>query len=163
MAERASITSPVGARRGWLADAPLLFSLRRPELSQRGSLPAVTLVLRLVAAGLLGWIGWVHWFLWHEGYKYLPSNGPFFLADAIVAAAFAVVLLVWPRPLAGLLAAGFTASTIGALVISLSVGLFGFNESIHASYVVQALVLESVAVIILAAWTLLAAAAVPRS
>jgi hypothetical protein len=47
-------------------------------------------------------------------------------------------------------------------VISLSVGLFGFRESISASYVVQPLVLESVAVIILLSWTAVTAAAVMR-
>ena len=55
----------------------------------------------------------------------------------------AVALLAWPRPLIGLVSAGFIASTILALVISLTVGLFGFNESISANYVVEALVLES--------------------
>jgi hypothetical protein len=30
----------------------------------------------------------------------------------------AAVLLTWPRPLAGLLAAGYTASTLGALMRS---------------------------------------------
>jgi hypothetical protein len=57
----------------------------------------------------------------------------------------------------------FTAATILALVISLSVGLFGFRESISASYVVQSLVLESVAVIILLSWTAITAAAVMRN
>jgi hypothetical protein len=50
-------------------------------------------------------------------------------------------------------AAAFTASTIAALVISVTVGLFGFHESITASFVVLALVIESVAALILAAWT----------
>ena len=54
------------------------------------------------------------------------------------------------------------ASTILALVISLSVGLFGFNESINANYVVEALVLESIAVVVLGAWTIIAARAVAR-
>jgi hypothetical protein len=101
--------------------------------------------------------------LWHEGYQHIPTNGPFFLADAIVAIGFAVLLLTWPRPLVGLLAAGFIASTIVALVISLAVGLFGFQESIHASYVVESLVLESLAVVLLGIWTTLAAFAVRRS
>ena len=98
----------------------------------------------------------MHWYLWQIGYRDIPTNGPFFLVDAIAAVVLALVLLAWPRPLAGLAAAGFTASTIGALVISLSVRLFGFRESISAAYVVQALVLESVAVVTLAAWTVIA-------
>ena len=116
--------------------------------------------LRLAAAGLLGWIGYIHWHLWQEGYKYIPTNGPLFLLDAIAAVLLALVRLTWPRPLAGLAGAAFTAGTILALVISLSVGLFGFRESISASYVVQSLALESVTVIILLTWTAITAAAV---
>ena len=50
----------------------------------------------------------------------------------------------------------------GDWVFSLSVGLFGFRESISASYVVQSLALESVTVIILLAWTMITATAVAR-
>jgi len=141
----------------------LLASPSRPELAGRGRLSVVAIALRLAAAGLLVWIGYIHWHLWGaEGYKYIPTNGPLFLVDAIVAVVMAVLLLVWARPLTGLLAAGFTVSTIGALVISLWVGLFGFRESISAYFVVQSLVLESVTAVILAAWTVIAATAVPR-
>ncbi|HVB41755.1 MAG TPA: hypothetical protein VNF47_03480 [Streptosporangiaceae bacterium] len=134
----------------------------RPELRQRGSMFAVALVLRLAGVALLGWVGYVHWLLWHLGYQHISVDGPFFLIDAIAGVVLAVVLLVWPRPLAGLLGAGFVASTIAALLISLSVGLFGFRESISASYVVLALVLESIAVVILLAWMAIAVTGVAR-
>ena len=146
-----------------LSNALLLVSIRRPDLRPGSSMFVVALVLRLAGAALLGWIGWVHWVLWQqEGYKSIPTSGPFFLVDAIAAVLLAVALLAWPRPLAGLLAAGFTATTILALVISLTVGLFGFNESISANYVVEALVLECLAVVVLLAWTVIAALALPR-
>jgi hypothetical protein len=48
-----------------------------------------------------------------------------------------------------------------ALVISLTVGLLGFNESISAYYVVLALVVESITLVILLAWTALVAWLVP--
>ncbi len=131
-----------------------------PQAAARPRSPArrtAALLIRLAAAGLLIWIGYIHLHLWQQGYRFIPTNGPFFLADAVVAFGFAAVLLGWPRPLAGALAAGFTAGTIGALVISLTVGLFGFHESISASFVVLSLVIESIAVIALAAWTVLAA------
>jgi hypothetical protein len=154
----ASGTGPGGA----ISNVLSLASVRRPELRQRGNLFVAALVLRLAGVGLLAWIGWVHWVLWHtEGYHFIPTDGPFFLVDAIAGIALAVLLLAWPRPLAGLLSAGFTASTILALVISLSVGLFGFHETISANYVVLALVVESVAVVVLLAWTIIAAWALP--
>ena len=66
-------------------------------------------------------------------------------------------------PLAGLLAAGYTASTLGALLISLTVGLFGFRESISASYVIQSLAIETITVLALFSWTALVAAAPQRA
>jgi len=138
-------------------------SVRRPELRQRGRLFYAALALQLAGVGLLAWIGWVHWVLWQdEGYKFIPTDGPFFMIDAIAGIMLAEALLLSWRPLTGLISAGFVASTILALVISLAVGLFGFRESIHANYVVLALVVESVTLIILLAWTVLAFWAVPR-
>ncbi len=117
----------------------------------RGTGAIIELLVRVGLAGLLAWIGYIHLHLWQEGYRHIPTNGPLFLLDAIAAFVLAAALLAWPRPLAGLLAAGFTASTIGALVISLIVGLFGFKESISASYVVESLIIESITVLALAA------------
>lgn len=153
---------PVPGRPGWLTTAKSLVAVRPSEPKLQGQLSAVALVLRLGGVGLLAWIGWVHWMLWHLGYRDLSVNGPLFLVNAIAAAVLAVALLAWPRPLVGFLSAGFVATTIAALVISMSVGLFGFKESISANFVVESLVLESLAVIVLAAWTVIAAGIVPR-
>lgn len=163
MAERSSNTRAAGRRSDWLAGLLLLASPRRSDLTRRRGLFITALVLRVAGAVLLGWIGYIHWYLWQrEGYKFIPTNGPLFLVDAIAAVVLALLLLAWARPLAGLLAAGFTASTIGALVISLSVGLFGFHEFLSAYFVGESLVLESIALVILAAWTVIAAIGVPR-
>ena len=70
----------------------------------------------------------------------------------------AAVVLAWPRPLAGLLAAGYTAATLGALLISLAVGLFGFRESISASDVTQSLTIETITALALITWTVLVTA-----
>jgi membrane-bound ClpP family serine protease len=163
MAQRTSTPGTTGDYRpSWPAQARHVLPGKPAFKGQRLTF-ASALALRLAGAGLLGWIGYIHWHLWQEGYKYIPTNGPLFLLDAIVAVALGLVLLTWPRPLAGLAGAAFTAATILALVISLSVGLFGFHESISASYVVQSLVLESAAVIILLSWTAVTAAAVIRN
>jgi hypothetical protein len=162
MADQTSTSKLSASGPDWRSGALQLISIRRPELRQRGNLFITALILRLASVALLAWIGIIHWILWHDGYRVIHIDGPFFLIDAIAGVLLALVLLVWPRPLVGLLSAGFVASTILALVISLSVGLFGFHESIQASYVVQALVLESIAVVVLLAWTGLAAGGVPR-
>src|SRR6201982_2523716 len=143
---------------------PASFRLRRllsppsPQAPSRGGRWAAALLLRLGCVALLAWIGYIHLHLWQEGYRHIPTNGPLFLLDAVAGVGLPAVLLTWPRPLAGLLAAGYTASTLGALIISLSVGLFGFRESISASFVTESLTIASITVLALISWTLLVAA-----
>ena len=119
---------------------------------------AAALVLRLTCAALLAWIGYIHLHLWAEGYRQIPTDGPLFLLDAVAGFALAAALLAWPRPLAGLAAAGYTAATLGALLLSLTVGLLGFRESISASYVTQSLAIETITLLALLSWTVLVAA-----
>ena len=88
----------------------------RPTAPRRGGRWAAALLLRLGCVALLAWIGYIHLHLWQEGYRHIPTNGPLFLLDAVAGFVLAAVLLTWPRPLAGLLAAGYTASTLGALI-----------------------------------------------
>jgi hypothetical protein len=134
-----------------------LASPRSHKAPGRGGRWAAALLLRLGCVALLAWIGYVHLHLWQEGYRQIPTNGPLFLLDAVAGFVLAAVLLVWPRPLAGLVAAGYTAATLGALLISLSVGLFGFRESISASYVTQSLTIETITMLALISLTVLLA------
>ena len=121
-----------------------LASPNRPAIPGTGGRTAVELILRLAGVAALAWIGYLHLHLWLEGYRQIPADGPLFLLDAVAGFVLAAVLLAWPRPLAGLLAAGFTAATLGALVISLTAGLLGFHESMSASFVRPTLAVESV-------------------
>ena len=102
-----------------------LASPRSPQAPGRGGRRASALLLRLCCVALLAWIGYIHLHLWQEGYRQIPTDGPLFLLDAVAAFVLAAALLTWPRALAGLLTAGYTAATLGALLISLTVGLFG--------------------------------------
>jgi hypothetical protein len=135
-----------------------LASPRRQHPAGRTGRRTAALLLRLACAALLAWIGYIHLHLWLEGYRQIPTDGPLFLLDAVAGFALAAALLAWPRPLAGLLAVGYIVGDIGALVISLTVGLFGFKESISAAYVVQTLVIETITLLALLIWTALAAA-----
>jgi hypothetical protein len=141
-----------------------LASPRRPQAHGSGGRRAAALLLRLSCVALLAWIGAVHLHLWLEGYRQIPTDGPLFLIDAVAGLALAAILLAWPAPLSGLLAAGYTASTLGALLISLTVGLFGFRESISASFVTQSLIVESITVAALFGWAILVTAGLrPRT
>ena len=80
-------------------------------------------VVRLACAGLLIWVAAIHIHLWSEGYRDIRTVGALFLADAVVGFVLGAALLVWRRPLAGLLGAGFMASTLGGLIVSLELRL----------------------------------------
>ena len=139
-------------------DVRQLVSLRRSSLRPlRGSTAVLAAVVRLACVGLLVWTGWIHLHLWLEGYRQLPTNGPLFLADALGAFLLAAALIVLPRPVIGLLGAEFLIATIGALVISINIGLFGFKESGSASFVMLSLVIESIGALGLIMWTLFVA------
>jgi hypothetical protein len=148
-----------------LAIAPIrpLASPPRPHIGSRhGAVYLGTVVLRLAGAGLLVWVAAIHLDLWSAGYRHIPTDGPLFLADAIGGFALAAILLAWPRPLAGLLGTGFMASTLAGLVLSINVGLFGFQESIRASFVVESILLESIGAVALLAWTVIVLQAQPK-
>src|SRR5262249_34892755 len=140
---------------GWLRR---LASPHRSTTRRRGARRAALLLLQLACVALLGWIGYIHLHLWLEGYQQIPTDGPLFLLDAVSGLTLAAALLVWPAPLTGLLAAGYTVGTLGALLISLTVGLFGFHESTSASYVTLSLLIEAITVLALASWTVLTSA-----
>jgi hypothetical protein len=128
-------------------------SLRRHGTrAQYGAASLAAVFLRVVCAGLLIWVAAIHLQLWTEGYRDIPSVGPLFLADAVGGFVLAALLLVWPRPLAGLLGAGFMTSTLAGLIISVNFGLFGFRESSGASFVTETIILESVGAVALLVW-----------
>ena len=124
---------------------------------------AVTLAVRLVGAALLLAMGAIHLRLWFDGYRDIAWIGPLFLANAAlgVLAGLAVLLtparwLGWVSLLAALLAIG----TLGGLVLSLTVGLFGFYETLSAPLVAPTIVVESAAFVVFggyATWAFLGA------
>jgi hypothetical protein len=147
------MTDPIAVRLRQLA------SPRVPGRPGSAGRRAAALLLRLAGVALLGWIGYIHLHLWLEGYRQIPTDGPMFLLDAIAGFAVATALLVRPAPLAGLLSVGYAAATLGALLISLTVGLFGFHESLSASYVVLSLTVEAITTLALLSWAVLVTAA----
>jgi hypothetical protein len=82
----------------------------------------------LVALGLLG-SAWVHYDLWGSGgFRDIAVIGPLFLVNAAAGVVIAVVVLGWHHWLPVLAAIGFGAATLGAYVLSVTVGLFGVQE-----------------------------------
>jgi hypothetical protein len=116
------------------------------------------LALRLVAAGTAVAMGAIHLDLWYDGYRDLDTIGPLFLLNALGAGLLALSLLVTPTrflPVLATLGALFTAGTLLALIVSLTHGLFGFQESLDADLVQPTLAVESAGCVTLAALALL--------
>jgi hypothetical protein len=115
-------------------------------------------VLRAVGALLLAAAGAIHLYLWSTGYDSIDWIGPLFLVNAIGAFVLAVAVLITPRRLlfwpagAGAL---LQIGTLGGLILSSTVGLFGFVESSAASYYWESVIVESVGFVVLAALAVL--------
>ena len=86
-------------------------------------------VLRAIGVVLLTVQGVVHLQLWLDGYRALPTIGPLFLAGIVAAFAVAAALAVTSRPLVAVAGIALSAGQVGALVLSSTVGLFGFETA----------------------------------
>lgn len=96
------------------------------------------LVARLLGAGLLLATAGIHLYLYRHGYRTVPVIGPSFLLNAGLGGVAALALLCAPQRRLGWVAAGggvVQAGTLAALLVSLTVGLFGFTESWQAPLV----------------------------
>jgi peptidoglycan/LPS O-acetylase OafA/YrhL len=115
-----------------------------------GNIP--TTVVVWAGSVLLAWSAVIHYHLWlSEGYRNIPTIGPLFLAQAIVAAASALLTAVTRRFVPALASAGLLVASIAALLVSSWWGLFGWQESLGAPYVGLALAVEGAGAVLLAA------------
>ena len=88
------------------------------------------LQLRLQGAGalLLAVSACIHLDLYLTGYRSIPTIGWLFLLQVIVAFVLAIAVLVTHSWLAAAASAGFALSTLGAYLLAVWGGLFGFKE-----------------------------------
>lgn len=107
--------------------------------------------LCLAGAALLVVSAIIHIHLWSTGYRHIPTIGPLFLLQGIAGITIAVVVALIRRAWAALVGAGFAASTIAGLLLSVEVGLFGFEDSLSAPDATLSLMVESAALVVLAA------------
>jgi hypothetical protein len=124
---------------------------------------AVILALRVVGAALLLALAGIHLYLWQQGYRTLDVIGPAFLLDTVCGIGGALLVLFTPLrwlPVAAILGALLTAGTLAALVVTTTVGLFGFIESTAAPLWWVSVWVEAAGTVVLVA---LAAAARRRS
>jgi hypothetical protein len=93
----------------------------------------------------------IHLHLWESGYRHIPTIGPLFLLQGVAGVLLAIAVAVVRRPVAALAGAAFVASTIGGLVLSVEIGLFGFKDSLGAPWAAASLTVEAAAFLILVA------------
>lgn len=105
------------------------------------------MLTRLIAAVAVLVSGYVHLDLWFEGTRHLDVIGPAFMVNAVAAVVIAGLLLAWQHWLPLLLTIGFGAATLGAFVISATVGLYGVNESFAGFWEWTSIVSEAVAIV----------------
>lgn len=92
----------------------------------------LTVVPRLAAAGLVLTGGLIHLSLWSDGYRFIPSIGPLFLANAAVSALVAVLLVLSVDRRVVFAGLVLSVGSLVALALSRTVGLLGFMEGWNA-------------------------------
>ena len=123
-------------------------------LEQRRRSGATIWVLRLLGAALLLAISAIHLYLWQQGYDGIDVIGPAFLMQTVLGVGGAGLLLITPlRWLhwVALLDLAFAVGSLAALLISTTVGLFGFVETTTATLWWETLWVEIAAIVVLGA------------
>ncbi|WP_324273696.1 hypothetical protein [Blastococcus brunescens] len=116
-------------------------------------------VLRIGGAALLIGIAVIHGYLWQAGYRSIDVIGPAFVLDTVLGILGALAVLLAPRrllPWAAAAGAALALGTLGALVLSTTVGLFGFVESTQAQLWWESFWVEAAATVVLTALAVLA-------
>ncbi|MGP3979783.1 hypothetical protein [Streptomyces sp. KR80] len=116
------------------------------------------LILRLAGSGLTAAMAAIHLHLWNDGYRNLDTIGELFLLNGVVGGLLALVLLIAPGRSLGVtaaLGALFTAGTLGALLLALTSGIFGWRETVDAPWVTTTIGVESAGTVVLTTLALL--------
>jgi len=111
------------------------------------------LVLFVLGAAAVAMSASVHLHLWVDGYSGIATIGPLFLLQAISGYVLAVAILVLRRPVVALAGAGFLLATMAGFLLSVNVGLFGFQDSWSAPWATTAFAVEGVGAVPLLAAT----------
>ena len=109
-------------------------------------------VLRLLGAALLLAVSAIHLYLWQQGYDGIDVIGPAFLIQAVLGVGGALLVLLTPLrwlPWVALLDLAFAAGSLAALLVSTTVGLFGFVETTTATLWWETLWVEIAAIVVL--------------
>lgn len=111
----------------------------------------VSLARRVVSAGLLGGVAAVQFDPWaNHGYQHIATIGPLFLLIGIAGSILGLAGLAAPRHIVALLPSASVLSAganLGALILSVNVGLVAFTASTTAPLFNQAIAVEAAAIV----------------
>jgi hypothetical protein len=105
------------------------------------------MTLRVLGAVALVVSAAVHLIEWFSGVRN-QSVGPLFLVNVVAGVVIAALLLRWHHWVAAFLTLGFGAATLGAFILSTTVGLMGVHSSWEGFYVYAAAVAEIVCIVV---------------
>ncbi len=105
---------------------------------------------RLFAAVFLVVGGIVHFNLWRSGYRSIPTIGPLFMANFVGSIPLAAAVMLSRRSTVALAGIAFATGSLVALVLSHSVGVFGFTETNWTAPAIKTLASELGAITTLA-------------
>jgi hypothetical protein len=86
--------------------------------------------VRVTAAFLVAATGVIHLYLYQDYFSSVATIGPLFLANLAAGVVLAVLMLRDGRRLWVLAGGAFCLLTLGAFLVSVHWGLFGYNESL---------------------------------
>lgn len=104
-------------------------------------------ITRVAAAAFVVVGGLVHLQLWRSGYKSIPYIGSWFIANVVVSAVLAVVVIAVNNAWVNLAGVLFSLSSLVALVMSRTTGLLGFTERAWTDQAVRATTAEFGAIV----------------
>jgi len=104
-------------------------------------------ITRVAAAAFVIVGGLVHLQLWRSGYKGIPYIGTWFIANVAVSVALAAVVVAVNNAWVNLGGVLFSLSSLVALVMSRTTGLFGFTERAWTDQAVRATTAELGAIV----------------
>jgi hypothetical protein len=141
------VPSGSGRRMTWALDlAQRRVSADAPRWMRWLTFGGVALGAAAVAASAV-----IHLHLWMQGYKHIHLIGPLFLAQAVAGIGLALVMVAYPRFVSAVAGALYMASTIGGLLMSATVGIFGFHDGLRVPWAMSSLVIEVAGLVVLVA------------
>ncbi len=104
----------------------------------------------VVGGLLLVWSADIHVHLWKsDGYRHIATIGTLFILQSCAGMVIGVAVVAIRRVWVAVLGAGFAISTMVGFILSVEVGLFGFQDTWSAPFAQQAFFVEVAATVVL--------------